>query len=105
MKRVVRLIILLCLSVLLASCSSAPNPDSFQLIIMDESWLDLDLGYTGEQAMPILLNLDTGDNLFVIGLNEIEYYDWDAQVIRLTEDAMSRILDALENATMEKRPP
>ncbi|MFZ5859073.1 MAG: hypothetical protein ACOYZ6_19770 [Chloroflexota bacterium] len=79
-----------------SACSNAkPATDSFQLFILKEGWWDLQLGYKPETAQLILKEADTSDSLFVIGIDEIEKYDWDLQTITLTEDATIKLIEAV----------
>ena len=87
------------LLVILVACSPVPNNAGFQITIFDDSWLDLHLSYTPGEAFPILLNLDRTQDLFTIGLQQIENCDWDTQTLTLTRDATGDLLKALESAT------
>ncbi len=59
----------------------------FELIILQQDWQDLKLGYQAQPALAVLKSAPTHDNLYVITLKEIEQYDWDKQTFILTQVA------------------
>ena len=80
------------------NCPTPPSDESFQLIILNQDWQDFGRVYDSEEALPLLMNADTSESLFVISLREIEHYDWDTQVITLTKDATGALVSVLDNA-------
>jgi hypothetical protein len=102
LKFIIQLLILALMLTTLSACSGQPGIDSYQLIILNDSWDDLQLGYEAKQAFPILINVNTSNCLYVIKQQEVEQYDWDTQVITLTEEATTELIKALSNATYGK---
>lgn len=76
---------------------SLPPDDSFQLIIFNRDWYDLNLGYQAQNVLPVIYDLEESESLFVISLDNIEIYNWDQQTITLTEDATKELAIALDN--------
>ncbi|MBI5929694.1 MAG: hypothetical protein HY862_10320 [Chloroflexi bacterium] len=75
--------------------AQADKPPQFQIIILNQDWNDLQLGYRFITAQPNLNAADKSNPLFTIGLEEIESYDWTWQAITLTPDATTRLIDVL----------
>ena len=96
-----RSIILLLTAFITAACSSITssqpyaNDSSFQLFILNEDWHTLNLRYDADPAQSILTTTNTADNLYVVGADQIEEYDWDFQTITLTKKATNELVDAL----------
>ena len=67
----------------------------FQLVILKQNTFSLRLGYDAEEALPKLLAVNLKDNIFIVGLNEIESYDWTSQSITLTSQATAHLRHAL----------
>ncbi|MCQ3928870.1 MAG: hypothetical protein DPW16_00295 [Chloroflexi bacterium] len=91
-------ILLICatlLTLLSSTQAQADNPPQFQIIILNQDWNDLQLGYKYITAQPNLNAADKSTPLFTIGLDEIESYDWTWQAITLTPDATTRLIDVL----------
>ncbi|MBZ0317205.1 MAG: hypothetical protein K8L91_12355 [Anaerolineae bacterium] len=91
-------LLLICATLLILPSKTQAQTDTmpqFQLIILNQDWHDLQLGYRYITAQPNLNAADKSNPLFVIGLNEIESYDWTWQAITLTPDATTRLIDVL----------
>ncbi|MBI3162756.1 MAG: hypothetical protein HYZ23_09610 [Chloroflexi bacterium] len=73
----------------------SPN---FGIYIFKENWHELELGYEGDHAQDTLNAADANDSLFVLGVDQIDRYDWNLQTITLTKKATSDLLEALANA-------
>jgi len=71
------------------------EPSRFQLIILKQNAFDLGLGYDSGEAQSKLLKVNLRDNLFFVGLKEIESYDWICQAITLTQQATEDLSQAL----------
>ena len=83
--------------------SQTADLDRFQLIILKQTTFDLGLGYEAGNAFSILLSEKHVDNLFIVGLNEIESYDWQYQSITLTRQATKDLSQALSlNPELDK---
>jgi hypothetical protein len=67
----------------------------FQLIILKQNAFSLRLGYDSGEALSKLLAVKLEDNLFSVGLNEIESYDWTSQSITLTHQATEDLCQSL----------
>jgi hypothetical protein len=84
----------------LVACSKnifvSANDSPYQLFILKEDWQTLNLGYEAEPAQSILASVETSNNLFTIGVGQIEEYDWDAQSITLTKSATNNLLNILK---------
>lgn len=83
-----------------AFTTSAAEPQNsetsrFQLVILKQNTFSLSLGYDSGEALSRLLAVDLEDNLFCIGLNEIESYDWISQSISLAYQATEDLSQAL----------
>lgn len=83
------------LTLLSSTQAQADNPPQFQIIILNQDWNDLQLGYKYITAYPNLNAADKSNPRFVIRLEEIESYDWTWQAITLTPDATTRLIDVL----------
>jgi hypothetical protein len=95
-----RIVLIFTLALILSSCSSnkthqTNSVESFELIVLRESWGDLQIGYEGEAAQSILRSANVSDPLFVVSANQIEKYDWDLQTITLTQNATTEFTEAL----------
>jgi hypothetical protein len=86
--------------VFLSACAADNRPaaDTFELIIFEQNWGGLSLGYDYEQAWPKLVALNRDDALFTVGVAEIDVYDWSHQSITLTAEASAGLADALGRA-------
>jgi hypothetical protein len=80
---------------LLTTMPSSASSGRFQLIILKQDWYDVKLGYKYSQALPILKSASEADTLFVIGISEVESYNWTRQCITLTAEATTRLIQAL----------
>ncbi|KAB2854076.1 MAG: hypothetical protein F9K46_17455, partial [Anaerolineae bacterium] len=90
--------LLICATLLTQPSKTQAQADTmpqFQLIILNQDWHDLQLGYKYITAQPNLNAADKSNPLFTIGLAEIESYDWTWQAITLTPDATTRLIDVL----------
>ncbi len=90
--------LLICATLLALPSKTQAQADTmpqFQLLILNQDWHDLQLGYKYITAQPNLNAADKSNPLFVIGLEEIESYDWTWQAITLTPDATTRLIDVL----------
>lgn len=72
--------------------------DNFRIIIFNDDWQSLGLGYESGHALSTIKALDTAKALFTLNLDGIESYDWDKQKITLTEDATNAFAQSLERA-------
>lgn len=72
----------------------------FRIIILQDDWQSLNLGYESGNAVSTLKTLDTSKAkvLFTINPDAIESYDWDKQKITLTQDATNAFVQNLEKA-------
>lgn len=90
--------LLICVALLTLPSKTQAQADTmpqFQLIVLNQDWHDLQLGYKYITAQPNLNAADKSNPLFTIGLAEIESYDWTWQAITLTPDATTRLIDVL----------
>jgi hypothetical protein len=94
----------LCLIVIFLFTSPAfgragqPPPDlseNFTLVVLKQDWYDLKLGYTYQQALPLLEKAEKGGILFVAETKDIASYQWFRQAITLTTEATQRLLKVL----------
>lgn len=96
--------VLLTLLLGMAACSQKGTTlSNFKLIILRENWFDLNIGYDAEPAQAALRSADTSAPLFVIGIDQVEEYDWDLQTITLTEQGTKQLVEAL--ASIEGTDP
>lgn len=74
---------------------SNSQSEAFQLIIYKEDTFSLNLKEESYEAFPVIEQLGKRDELFVLGLQDIETYDWDLQTMLLTSEATERLETAV----------
>lgn len=75
----------------------------FQLLILKQNAFSLRLGYDSGETLSKLVAVNLKENLFSVGLNEIESYDWTCQSITLTPQATEDLGQALSlNPELDK---
>lgn len=84
--------------------TNVQRQDRFQLLILKQDLDDLKLGNQSDGAFPKLQAAQNAARLFVIGLPEIDSYDWTKQSITLTESATVALLQALPSNQSLKEP-
>lgn len=67
----------------------------FQLLILEPDWFELPLGY-GPESLVQLETADYSSPLFVLELEDIEHYQWDWQMLTLTEAATQRLAESVQ---------
>lgn len=80
-----------------------PEPAGFRLVILQQSWGKLSLGYKSAPAFSRLRETSLADALITLAGSDIESYEWDTQTIRLTDAASRRLLAALPNAEQREK--
>jgi hypothetical protein len=69
--------------------------EGFALVVLKQDWYDLKLGYTYQQALPLLKKAEPAGSLFILETKDIASYQWVRQMITLTPEATQRLLKVL----------